>query len=365
MDDNMKNINYKRDDSESDISLWDVVTILLRNWKIVIVITLIFGILGSLLAFAMQEPVKYVYSRKVIFTEFEYYPIDFEGSYTKLLGQHLNEEFYNLKDLELDFETKVKDDYFNYLTIKFSNMSYETAFAVVQDIVKWHNNVMYEEVNRLIEVKQNETNVSYDEYLSAQDSYHNFLYGSNGYYLLEDDLGRYKDYINSYKMQIEKRRAILEKVENGFPLLLEDIYLDEGMPIDYYQRNEIIKNHYSAENLQKEIEFLNGKLTENQKLYDETSSLYNEMTIKDAALKFDRNTSLRSWEKRANELSVLEYNATKISDYYVPENEIFFSSERGHSWYIYAAVAFMAGFALAVFYIFAKKSYLEYKGKNN
>lgn len=346
-------------DTEKEISIWDIVMIIVQNWKIVLIITFCIALLGSVYGLSVNDDVEYVFRQQVIYDKYNYYPMDFISNYQLALNKYIDENYEKSGSISVSFDVDKGDIY--YLTLNYNGFTYEEANAVTEDIVNRHNQLMYDEFIRRIALKQEQVDTAYTAYIESQNKYHEFMYGTDGYYDVENSLNRYQRYVKSYQAQLEQFQTMLLKVESGVPLLLEDIFLDEGMPIEYYQRDEIIQNHYSAEKLQMEIEFIESELESCQKIYDEYSTLLNEMTISEVTLMADRDITKEYWIKRENEMSTLTYNLSRIGEYYVGNTML--TEKSGYGFVVLTAVAAVLGFVISILFIFIKASYQSYKKK--
>lgn len=353
---NEKNIAVNTD---HEISIWDIVTLILRKWKIGLIITLVITLIGAIYGLSGQNQKEYVFNQEVIYDDFDYYPVDFANTYALSLNSYLKQNYENHGDIKVTFTVSKNNEHF--LNLRFSNMSHEQANTIADDIIRRHNSLMLEEVLRLVDNKSSEAALAYEKYSTAQSQYHTFLYGAEGFHITENELNRFALYISTHKDQLESKETVLQKVLSGVPLFLDDIYLDEGMPIDYSQREEIIKNHYSADVLQKEIEFLNNKIAEYQIIYDELNLSFNEMTIQNVTLKNDCDVTLKTWKQSSGNLLELQHASANVSEYYVREALLREVQER--SWVIYTAIAAIAGFVLAVIFILIQASYESYPSK--
>lgn len=343
---------------EEGILLWDLVLILLRNWKIILIITLIIGIIGTGVAFTAKEKSQYLFNQKVICSEYNYYPIDFDRGYGASLEEYINEKYDDTISSNISVQM-TKDAEIYYLDVKYINMTYDEAMNITQDIIDRHNSILDAEYDRLIDSKKEEVKIATDEYTVNQNEYYDFLHGLDGYYRIHNELITLQESISNSKTQIKQYETYLEKISSGTPLLLSDVYPNSDIIIvDNSQTEEIIENDYSAENIEKQIEFENNKLQEESKAYDEANSTYREMSNQNYIMKSKRDNTLNLLSQKELELSKLKYDLMNIEEYYidiVPLTTVYKDNR-----ILSVIIAFMLGFILSIVFVFVRMSYKKY-----
>ncbi len=355
---NINNTEYDR----AEIGIWELIEVYTKSWKLVLIIVLIFLIAGVVCSlFLNSQCSEYTLTNQVIYKDYDFYPVNILNTYEKELIKYINENpnYENCVKIQLNEE---EDEVF-YLIVTISHLSFEDAQKCVKEIIAWNNKVIYDEITRLIKIKEEEVNESLNKFVSDRSYYLEFLYEENGYNDTQDELNRYNAYINSIEKQLEARKNMLSKVKNGFPLLLEDIYLTEAMPIEYYQLEQIVSDYYSAENIEKEVQFLSEMLKEYKSNYLEVLKIYEDMTIENTCLKLNSNMSERLFETNTEELTNLNYNLERISEYYM-KNELM--EESAAKSIIYPlAISLILGILASALFVMLRQSYIDYKKENN
>ena len=92
--------------TDEDVSLWDMVHMIINNWRLVVIITIVFALLGFVYAFFIQKFDTYIYNNQVFYSQYDYYPIDFESTYKISIEKYLEADLE--VEADVDFE-KNKD----------------------------------------------------------------------------------------------------------------------------------------------------------------------------------------------------------------------------------------------------------------
>jgi len=176
----MNNAKMESTDSNSEISLWELLNLLLKKKALIIIIVIVTLLMGGFYSFVIQEQgtVSYTIAQVVLYDEWEYYPPSTAQNYTTALKTYISESVNENHIASVSIkDSNSKDNRMDYkLTVAFlpgtSEAQIETISAM---IIAWHNEMIVTETNRILANKENEQNLLYLDYATTAQEYAEYM----------------------------------------------------------------------------------------------------------------------------------------------------------------------------------------------
>jgi len=175
----MKNIDGHNSNNSDEMSFWELIEVLCKNWFTICIIVVIFLSAGIGYSFVIQDQGQVTYSinELVIYDDWEHYPSNILQTYAKNLNAFIKEEtgktFASIRiDDRITAEQKV-----NYsLMIIFSDSVTKTeAEQAAQKITIWHNSMMDEEVIKVKAEAEEILEILHSEYSNSEEEYYDYI----------------------------------------------------------------------------------------------------------------------------------------------------------------------------------------------
>lgn len=227
--------------NNEEMSLWELISLLRKNWLIIcIIITVVFSA-GITYSFVIQDQgqITYRINKLVIYDDWDYYSPNIAYTYASELGAFLNEEVgVKIVSVSLD-ELRTEDKKVNYyLKLTYStSVTKSEAEEIAQNIIGWHNSMIDSEAINVKMEEEERAEILYSEYENAVKEY--FLYMDKIDMSSPDSL--------AVASTLESAKDISYEMWKDKKIQLQKLYDDISNASDYYISNlTVLSTVYST-----------------------------------------------------------------------------------------------------------------------
>lgn len=236
------NKEYKQ---ENELTIWELMNLMLRNWLIIIIVLIVFIAGGSIYSFLIQEQnvTSYSSSETVLFSEWDYYPEQISYTYANDLKNHINSKFdKQIISSALLEQEKNDDKTINYIIdIVYSpNTMKSDAEEAVAQAVLWHNQMMDTELEKIKNSREQLFSNLLTSYEDSKYEYYSFI--------TDSDLSLVENMVKADLIQSESDIYYeLLKKENEKQLKLNDDWNEiEHFYLEAFSVNTTVKSTWKT-----------------------------------------------------------------------------------------------------------------------